>query len=75
MIRALDGGIAVGSPLGGGNLGGLHLPGQLEGALGCLCGRVRYEDSVDADIRKSLISSSSPEEFYANLKQGEEKYA
>lgn len=27
MIRALDAGISVGSPLGGGNLGGLHLPG------------------------------------------------
>ncbi len=29
----------------------------------------------DADIRKSLIQSESPSEFYANLKIGEEKYA
>lgn len=30
---------------------------------------------ADADIRKSLINSSTPAEFYANLKIGEEKYA
>jgi mannitol/fructose-specific phosphotransferase system IIA component (Ntr-type) len=29
----------------------------------------------DADIRRSLIQSTSPEEFYANLRLGEEKYA
>jgi mannitol/fructose-specific phosphotransferase system IIA component (Ntr-type) len=29
---------------------------------------------ADADIRKSLIGSNSPVEFYANLKIGEEKY-
>lgn len=29
----------------------------------------------DADIRRSLIQSNSPEEFYANLRMGEEKYA
>jgi mannitol/fructose-specific phosphotransferase system IIA component (Ntr-type) len=29
---------------------------------------------ADADIRKSLIGSNSPKEFYANLKIGEEKY-
>jgi PTS system fructose-specific IIC component/PTS system nitrogen regulatory IIA component len=30
---------------------------------------------ADADIRKSLIGSNTPEEFYAKLKTGEEKYA
>ena len=30
---------------------------------------------ADADIRKSLTQSNSPEEFYSNLKVGEEKYA
>jgi PTS system fructose-specific IIC component/PTS system nitrogen regulatory IIA component len=30
---------------------------------------------ADADIRKSLIASNSSEEFYANLKLGEEKYS
>lgn len=30
---------------------------------------------ADADIRKSLIQSNSPMEFYANLKIGEEKYS
>jgi mannitol/fructose-specific phosphotransferase system IIA component (Ntr-type) len=29
----------------------------------------------DADIRRSLIQSMTPEEFYANLRLGEEKYA
>ena len=29
----------------------------------------------DADIRKSLIQANSPEEFYANLRIGEEKYS
>ncbi len=29
---------------------------------------------TDAEIRKSLIAANSPEEFYANLKIGEEKY-
>ncbi len=30
---------------------------------------------ADADIRKSLIAANSPQEFYANLKIGEEKYS
>jgi mannitol/fructose-specific phosphotransferase system IIA component (Ntr-type) len=29
----------------------------------------------DADIRRSLIQANSPEEFYANLRLGEEKYS
>ncbi len=30
---------------------------------------------ADADIRKSLITSDTPEEFYRNLRLGEEKYS
>jgi len=29
----------------------------------------------DADIRRSLIQADTPEEFYSNLRLGEEKYA
>ncbi len=30
---------------------------------------------ADADIRKSLINSNTPEEFYRSLRTGEEKYS